>query len=157
MNTHQLSSNIAHELATNSDLAQLVSDCFAGKTLTVFQDTSGDRDFESEGIDIYPYVVVATDSQSGGRLKDDNYRVQILVVTKPAEDVTKPLSTTVNNLFTIPAYNSLISICEKINSILDHSNLGANYDGYTIDYDLVSQSPCQYAVIEAEFTELHSF
>lgn len=159
MRAYQIAKNLARELATNSDISKLVAGLYQGKQLLVFMDTIGQRDFEAENIDIFPCIVIATDSASGGRGKDKVVNINAVISTRlPSEvDITKPLSTDVNNLLMVPGFDGLTELCGKIVEILENANLGAFYQGYSIDYDLESQAPIQYATLQLEFTELHSF
>ena len=159
MKAYQIALNLAKELATNTDIAKIVSDLYQGKQLLVFQDTIGQRDYESENIDIFPCAVVATDSARGGRGKEKTIGINIVISARLPEhiDVSKPISTSVNNLLSIPGYDALTELCGQIIQSIEIAKLGACFESYNIDYDLESQVPVQYATIQLEFTELHSF
>lgn len=159
MKAYQLAKNLAKELATNTEISKLVADLYQGKQLLVFMDTPGQRDYEAENIDVYPLAVVATDSASGGRGKDKIISINVALAAKlPAFiDVTKPISTDVNNLLMIPGFDALTELCSKITEELETAMLGAFYEGYTIDYDLEEQAPVQYATLHLEFSEKNSF
>lgn len=159
MKAYQVATNLAKELATNIVISKLVADLYQGKQLIVFMNTPGERDWEAEGIDIFPCAVVATDAASGGRGKDKTMNINVVISAKLPDcvDVTKPIPTTVNNMLMIPGFDSLTDLCETITAELETANLGAIYEGYSIDYDLQSQTPIQYATLQLEFSERNAF
>lgn len=153
---HALARSLAEAIAASATVAGVVTDLFPGRSLRVFLDGLGSRDWETvENFDLFPCLVVSPSSEERDRA-DRTVAIPAVLSIRVDGDVTKPVQTSAG-VYELPGCDALDRLADSIRGCASTAEIGSVYSSCDIDWDYGSEWPVQSALLTFHFGDTAAY